>query len=144
MSPGIALRPTAWEVTQSLLERQTLRPYPRPTESESAFYPDPQVIHMHLEKLWVECCSLIHTLFCDPTRWSQCRQAVLSVPQETSVYTIIPLTLFAWVLHTLYIFFSALHRYFAWVVNMKNKKYLLSIHMLHALRVLPLYLFRLP
>ena len=44
-----ALKPTAVTSPGSLLERQSLKPHLRPTESESAFSLDPQVMHMPLK-----------------------------------------------------------------------------------------------
>ena len=48
---SVACGPAALASPRSLLEMQILRSYPRPAESESEFYLDPQVIWMPL-KIW--------------------------------------------------------------------------------------------
>lgn len=42
-------RSEAWALPESLSEVQTLRPHPRPNESESVFQQDLQVIQMHIK-----------------------------------------------------------------------------------------------
>lgn len=54
----------AWAAPLSLLEMQTPRPWPRPTESESAFWQDPQVMHIHRRGWGRLCC--ITAVACSP------------------------------------------------------------------------------